>query len=453
MTGLDRSQRPSSRPLRDFDFPPVDRRALANGLDLRVARLARLPVVSAKLFMRAGEDALGAARAGLSVLTGEALDGGTKRRTGSDLAEAIEGIGARLSVGSGWEGTSVGLSCLADRLPEALGIMAEMVLEPAFPTDEVERAKEQHLAALRQREKDPSSLAGDAALTRYFATHVPYARPVDGTIDSVTLLTREHLRGYADANYRPGYGGLIVVGDVDAAEVEAMTSDHVGAWTGRPAPEADFDVESAGRERRVWIVDRPGSVQSEIRIGHVGAARNTPDYFPLSVVNLILGGMFTSRLNLNLREENGFTYGVRSRFTFRTKPGHFQVSTAVGNDVTAPAVREIIAELERIAEEGPTDTEVAAARDYAAGVFGLQLETAGQVATRIAQLVIYGLPDDFYDGYRDAVRAVQTETAAEAARRHIRAHEAQIVVVGDASAIAAPLEELDLGPVEVATVE
>lgn len=453
MTGLDRLHRPPSRPLRDFDFPPVDRRVLANGLDLRVVRLARLPVVSAKLFIRAGEAALGAGQAGLCVLTGEALDGGTHRHTGADLAEALESIGARLSVGSGWEGTSVGLSCLADRLPEALGFLAEMILEPAFPKDEVDRAKEQHLAALRQREMDPASLAGDSALPLYFASGVPYARPVDGTTETVAALTRENLRGYVDANYKPEDGGLIIVGDVDSAEVEAMVRDRMGAWIGRPASTADFEVEPAAQERRIWIVDRPGSVQSEIRVGHVGVARDTPDYFALSVANLILGGMFTSRLNLNLREENGFTYGVRSRFTFRTKPGPFQVSTAVGNDVTAAAVREIITELERIAREGPTDHEVVTARDYAAGVFGLQLETAGQVATRVAQLVIYGLPDDYFDRYRDAVRSVGTAAATEAARRHIRPDEAQIVLVGDASVIAGSLEALDLGPVEVSEVE
>jgi predicted Zn-dependent peptidase len=163
--------------------------------------------------------------------------------------------------------------------------------------------------------------------------------------------------------------------------------------------------------------------------------------------------MFTSRLNLNLREANGFTYGVRSRFEFRSSPGPFQVSTAVGNEVTAPAVREIMAELTRMAEGGPAPEEVAAARDYAAGIFGLQLETAGQVATRVSQLVVYGLPDDHYDRYRERLRAVSTEEAVDAARRHIRPHEAQIVIVGDASAVGPELEALELGPVSVVGIE
>lgn len=449
MRTLDRTHPPASGPIRGFDFPDVDRRALPTGLDVRVARMSRLPVVNVQLFMRAGEGALGEERAGLAVLTADALEGGTKRRSGSELAEALESIGARLSATAAWEGTNVGLSCLAERLPEALAILAETVLEPAFPADEVDRAREQQLAGIRQREMDPESLASDSALARYFAESVPYARRLDGTTASIEAVTRDGTRGYADACYRPSGGGLIVVGDVDPDEVEQMATEHLGRWTGAPGSLQDFVVEPVTRERGILIVHRSGSVQSEIRVGHVGAARAIPDYYALSVANMVLGGMFTSRLNLNLRERNGFTYGVRSRFSFRTKPGPFQVSTAVGNDVTASAVREIIAELEGMATQGVTDDEVAAARDYAAGIFGLQLETAGQVATRVAHLVVYGLPDDYYEGYRDNIRGVTTEAVSEAARAHIRPQEVQVVLVGDADVIGEPLAALGLGPIQV----
>jgi zinc protease len=196
-------------------------------------------------------------------------------------------------------------------------------------------------------------------------------------------------------------------------------------------------------------VHRPGSVQSEIRVGHVGADRLIPDYFALSVANMALGGTFTSRLNLNLRERNGFTYGVRSRYSFRSRPGPFQISTAVGNEVTAAAVSEILSELEGMASGGPTDLEVRSAREYAAGIFGLQLETVGQIASRVSHLVVFGLPDDYYGLYRDRMRAVRTEAAAEAAGSHMRPAEAQVVVVGDAEAVGPALEKLGLGAFEV----
>ena len=161
------------------------------------------------------------------------------------------------------------------------GILAETVLAPAFPPDEVDRAREQRLAGIRQREMDPASIGNDSALPRYFAAGVPYARPVDGTTTSISGMSRDGLRGYADAAYRPGEGGLVVVGDVDASEVERMVEDQLGGWTGAPASVAGFTVEPATRERRVFIMHRPGSVQSEIRVGHVGAARSTPDYHPM----------------------------------------------------------------------------------------------------------------------------------------------------------------------------
>ncbi len=449
MSALDRSRAPEPGPMRPFDFPDVTHTVLPNGLDLRVARMSRLPVVSVNLFMRAGEAELDEDRAGLSVLAGDALEGGTRRRSGSDLAEALERIGTRLHVSTGWEGTSVSLSCLADRLAEALGLLAEAVLEPEFPEGEVGRAREQQLAAIRQRLMDPAALASDRAARRYFASGTPYARPISGTRASVDPLRPAHLRGYADAYYRPGTGGLVVVGDVAMAEVADLVEHHLGSWTGSPPEPRGFEVRPVTKERRITVVDRPGSVQSEIRVGHVGAARSDPDFFPLMVLNLLFGGTFSSRLNLNLRERNGFTYGVRSRFSFRSRPGPFEISTAVAADVTSDAVRETVSELERILEGGPTEDEVAAARDFTAGVFPLRLETASQVASRVTEQVVYGLPDDYHNTYRDQVRSVTVAAAAAAGRRHIRPDEAQIVVVGDAGTVASGLEGLELGPVEV----
>jgi zinc protease len=449
MSTLDRTKPPASGTIRNFDFPDVERRELPNGLDMRVCTLPRLPVVSVTLFMRAGEAGLLESQAGVAVLTGDALEGGTRRRDGAELADALESIGARLGVSTGWEGTSVSMSCLADRLPEALGLLTETVLEPAFPEDEVDRAREQCLAGIQQRAMDPAALASEEAARRYYPSGVPYARPQGGTEASVESVTREQLSGYADAYYKPEGGGLIVAGDVSTDEIEALAREHLDGWVGSVPTPDDFEVEPVTRERRVWLVDRPGSVQSEIRVGHIGAARATPDYFPLTVANLLFGGTFTSRLNLNLRERNGFTYGVRSRFGFRSRPGPFTVSTAVGNDVTAAAVRAIVSELEMLVAEGPTEEEVGAARDYAAGVFGLQLESAGQIASRVNQIVVYGLADDYYHRYRDSVRAVSVDEVTDAVRRHVRPAEAQVIVVGDAESIGPDLDALGLGTMEV----
>ena len=449
--GLDRSRPPDGGEIRDFHFPAVDRRSLGTGLDLRVARVSRLPVVSAVLFVRAGEATLGDAGAGLAVLAGNAMEGGTLRRSGTEMADALERIGARLGVATGWEGTSVSLSCLAERLEAGLTLLAETVLQPDFPEAEVERARDQQLAGIRQRLMDPASLASDQAARRVFAAGVPYARRLQGTAASVEPLGRAHVRGFAEGWFRPGRGGLVVVGDVDAGEMEALASGCFGSWTGNPPAGDGFAVEPRTRERRIWVVDRPDSVQSEVRVSHVGVSRADPDAFPLTVLNTLLGGAFTSRLNLNLRERHGFTYGVRSHFAMRRRPGSFEVQTAVGRDVTAPAVREIVAELEGLVASGPTSEEVEASRDYIAGVFPLRLESVGQVASLITEQVVFGLEDDYHATYRDRIRSVTPETAWEAARRHVRPHEAQVVVVGDAATVAPALEALALGAVEVVT--
>ena len=371
------------------------------------------------------------------------------KRSGSSLAEALEGIGARLGVSTGWEGTNIAVSVLADRLPEAFSLLAEVVLEPDFPSIEVDRAREQQLADIRQRSMDPSALASDEVSRRFYTEGLPYARPQVGTEASISSVTRDQIRGYAEACYRPGSGGLIIVGDVDPDQIRSLSGEYFGSWIGSPSAVDDFHVNAQTRERRVWILDRPGSVQSELRVGHVGVARTTPNYLPLSIGNLLLGGTFTSRLNLNLRERNGFTYGVRSRFGFRSQPGPFQVSTAVGNEVTAPAVREILSELESLVVDGAKREEVDAARDYAAGVFGLHLETAGQIASRLNQIVVYGLPDDYYHLHRDNIRAVSTEQVTSAVKEHIRPEEVQVIIVGDAERIVGSVDALGLGPLEV----
>ena len=388
-------------------------------------------------------------RAGLAVLTGDCLEGGTAKRSGVELAEALETIGAGLSIRTGWDSTTVSLSCMADRLDDALGLLAEVLLEPAFPDDEVERIRGQSLAAIRQREMDPVGIATTASRRLTYAEGVPYGRPLGGTVESVGPFKSDVAAGFVEAWYRPKDSGFVVVGDVDAGRVRSLVETHFGQWTGGAEPQPQVQAEPRTHERGIVVVGRADAVQSEIRMGHVGQARSTPYYFPLRVLNTILGGAFTSRLNLNLREEHGFTYGVRSRFLVRRGAGPWCVSAAVGTDVTADAVREAVTEITTLVAEGPTEEEICAARDYLAGVFPLQLETTGQIAARIVELLIYDLPDDYYGDYRDRIRSVTLEEAREAARRCIRPDEMTVVVGGDAGEIRAPLEKLGWGPVTV----
>ena len=448
---LDRSNPPRPGSVRSFDFPDVTSSSLPNGLELKIAQMTRVPLVTVSLVMDAGEGLLPDGQAGLAVLSGEGLDGGSERLKGLELAEALEGIGSGLSVGTGWDATTVSLTCLADRMEEAVALMAEALLTPAFPPDEIERLRSQRLAVIRQRQMDPGSLADDAAIHTFYDDSSPYHRPLAGTQASVEGLGPDQVSSFASEHYRPGGTGMVVVGDVEISEVEALALAQFGGWEGRSGHPESMDAKPRFQERRIVVVDRPGSVQSEIRIGQVGVSRSTPHFFPLKIFNTILGGAFTSRLMLNLREEQGFTYGVRSRMAFRRGPGPFGIAMAVANEVTAPAIHEAIGELETLLQEGPTEEEVERARDYIAGIFPLQLETTGQVASRIGQLKVHDLPDDFFDGYRDRIREVSVESAIEAGRATIRPEELVVVVAGDAESITDSLDDLGFGPVEVVT--
>jgi len=243
--------------------------------------------------------------------------------------------------------------------------------------------------------------------------------------------------------------GSIVVGDAEVEEMEGLLQSFLGDWGGTPAPVSEFAVEPRTEKGGVVVVDRPGAVQSEIRIGQVAAARSSPHFFPLQVFNTVLGGAFTSRLMLNLREKKGYTYGIRSRFGFRRRPGPFIISTAVATEVTAPAVGEALSELRGLMEGGPTHEELTQSRDYLAGVFPLRLETTGQVAARIGEVLVYDLPPDYFSTYRDEIRAVTRDGVMEAGRSVLRPEEMVVVVVGDGEKVCSSLEELELGPVEV----
>ncbi len=446
---LDRTHAPPPGPLRAFDFPPSTLTRLPHGVALEVVHLPRLPLATAILVLRAGEDRLPTDRGGLAVLAGDALEGGTDELDGHAFAEALESIGADLDVSTGWDVTTVSLSCLADRLPRALELLASLVRTPAYPEAEVRRARDGQLARIRQRDMNPGSRAGTWAARTLYAAGEPYARSALGDADGVGALGRDAVVGFAEAYYRPAGAALVVAGDVDAGEVEALAARVLDGWVGGDGvPDAPAGA-SAGAERRAVVVDRPGAVQSEIRVGHVGAPRGIEDRVDLVVGNAVLGGTFSSRLNLNLRERHGFTYGVRARWSWRRGPGPFLVGTAVDTDVTADAVREIFSEIERIHAEGPTAEEVEQARDYLAGVFPLRLESTAQVAARVAERHVFELAGDHWATWRDRIRAVTAESARAALRRHLRPEALQCVVVGEADAVARDLASLDVGPVGV----
>lgn len=446
---MNRSTPPVPGPVRPYDFPDVVRTRLANGMGLRTVAHGSFPLATALVVVKAGETASPEGQGGLAALSSAALEGGTSCRSSDELARALEEIGATFGAAAGWDSTTVAVSALAEHLPAAMGLLAEIVRAPAFAAAEFDRCKAQRLAAARQRLMDPAALAKDAHARFMYRDDDTYGRPLQGTERSLEGLSDGDARDFAASRYGPAAAEVVVVGDVEPSEATAAAEKAFGDWSAGATPGGKPQAGPRRRERVVHLVDRPGSVQSEIRTGHPGIARAAPDYVAVQVVNLTLGGSFSSRLNLNLRERRGFTYGVRSGFAARRGPGPFFVSTAVDAKSTGAAIREIAGEVESMAADGPTEDEVRSAASYLAGVFPLRMETTGQVAARVGGLIVHDLPDDYYRNYRDRVREVGQEEAAQAARRRIRPDELCTVVVGNADSVAAQLEGLAAGEVVV----
>ncbi len=451
MTERDLPPRPGD--IRPYEFPPVVDDNLDNGMRLRIVHNLPGRLVTAMVVLRAGETGVPHGQGGLAVLTGDALEGGTRRLSSRQLAAQLEDIGASFGATTGWDYTTVSVSCLAEHLSRAMPLLAEMVRSPAFAPSDFERYRAQRLATATHRRMDPGSLAADSFARLVFGEEGTYGRPLGGTDASLSTLNPACARDFVTSRYGPRQAALVVAGDVECSEARELADRNFGDWDHHAEipPEAVDGNRDFGR--RVHIVHRDGSVQSEIRVGHVGASRFVDDFFPLITLNLVLGGSFGSRLNLNLRERNGFTYGVRSSFAARRGAGPFAVSTSVESAVTDAAVREIIGEIETMVEQGPTDEEIGAATSYLAGVFPLRMETTGQIASRVAATIVFDLPADYYHGYRDRVRAVTRDQVAEAARRYIRPDELCTVVVGEAGEVAPGLEALEIGPIAVHTDE
>jgi zinc protease len=450
---LDR--RPGPGAPRQYDFPDFERSRLGNGLTILCAHVPGRPLLQAQLVVHADAGG-GAARedprsAGVTLLTARALSEGTERRDAGAFVEAAERLGASLAAAASWDDLSVRVEVPRGRLREAMALQAEMALRPSFPDREVERLRDERLNDLKQTMADPRRRANHLFPAVIYADDAAYARPAGGSEETVAGLDRTALVERHAQLMRPEASTLIVSGDLDGVDVADIAAASFEDWTAfKPPLDGLGGQPDAAREgRRIVVVDRPGAPQSELRIGHVGTSRHVDDYHALSVMNALLGGLFNSRLNRLLREERGYTYGVNSGFQMRRAAGPFLVRCAVESEATAPAIADIMAEVERIRETEVESAELAAARDYLVGVFPLRFETSAQVAEALAGLVIHDLPDDELDRYRPTVAAVSAEAVLTAARRHLRPAETSIAVVGDVDRFRADLAAAGYGELEV----
>ncbi len=447
------SNRPTSSVPNPYHFPRFEQRRIANGVTVISSGVSKLPLVSIVALMDAGATQDPAGREGLAVLTAKLLMEGTVTRDGSTLVEAFEQLGASVDVGASWDSAMVRLTVLASQVEAAVLLLTEVLREPGFRERDVARLKSERAAERLQLQADPRELADESFERILYGASSRYGQPQGGGNGSVAAITREDVAAFYRGEYVPQRLTTIIAGDVGSSQVVGMMEDRFGGWLGTTPKSQLVTDEIAERGRRIRIVPKTDAPQSELRIGHRGVARSHPDYFPLLVMNAILGGLFSSRINLNLREEHGYTYGAYSGFNWRRKAGPFVISTAVESGVSADATREIFAELERIRETPVSAEELSLATSYLGGVFPIRYETTSAIADALATLVTYGLPANYFDTYREHIRAVTPTDVLRVAREHLHPEQLLVVAVGDADQIEGPLSELNLGPVETANLD
>ncbi len=428
-----RRQMPHPLGLRPLHLPEPFETTLANGLQVVIVEDRRLPLVSFRLAFRAGDANDPAPLPGLSDMMSHLLTEGTETRTSRQLAEQVERIGATLNVGSGSDFTTVAASALSIYPGETLELMADVTLRSTFPQSELDLARENTKQQLIQQRAQPSFLASERISKVIFGEH-PYAR-ISPTPDSLDAMTRKEMLSFRQATMVPNHAVMLVVGDVDHDATLAQITELFGKWASQSLPERNFPAPPNRAERSVYLVDRPGSAQSNIVIANLGITRTSADYFPMLLMHTILGANASSRLFMNLREEKGYTYGAYSTLDARRQLGTFRVSAEVRTAVTGVSLHEFFYELGRIRDEVVSDEEIANAKAYLTGVFPIRIETQDGLIEQLVSIKMFDLPDDYLLTYRDQVNAVTAEEILRVAQSYVTPDRAAIVVVGDAAEI------------------
>jgi predicted Zn-dependent peptidase len=450
----DRSAPPKPAAPPALKLPPVQKQKLSNGLDVWVVEQHEVPMLQVNLIVRAGSVADPAGKFGVASMTANMLDEGAGTRSALELADAVEFLGAQLGTGSTFDYSAVRLSAPVGRASEALALMADTVIRPSFPANELERLRKERLTRLLQARDDPAAIIEIAFPRLVFGDKHRYGTSAGGGAAEVKAMTLEDLRSFHATYYRPEHSTLIVVGDVTPAKVVPLLEKAFGSWkpSGAGSKQAPLPAATQLSKRQIYIIDKPGAAQSQIRIGWVGVPRSTPDYPTLQVLNTILGGAFTSRLNTNLRETHGYSYGAFSGFEERISPGAFSARAGVQTDKTGEAVKEFFNEFSGMLKPIPAE-EMDKARNYVALGFPAEFESTGDLAQKLEEQVVHSLPDEYFASYIRSIVQVTNAGVEKAARQYIQPDKFAVVIVGDRKVIEAGIRALNLGPIEVLSVE
>jgi zinc protease len=435
---------PKPGPDPSFTLPSIDKQKLSNGLNVWIVRQTELPIVSMNMVFNAGGAADPQNRAGLSSFTANLLTSGTKNRSAVDIANQLQSIGASINASSGWDSANVSLQSLTKNLSAALEIYADVLTNPVFPDSELETLRRRTLTGFIQRRANPNAIASVAYSKLLYGENHPYGKSLGGDENSVRALTRTEIQKFYETFYRPNNATLIVVGDVDVKSLLPQLEKAFANWKAAEVPKIEVPNKSDFDKPGIYIIDRPGAAQSVLSIGHIGVSRDNPDFFALTVMNSILGGQFSARVNMNLREDKGYTYGARTSWSFRRGAGPFEASADVQTAVTKESVIEFMKELKGIRGAIPVTTaELEYNKQSLIRRFPAGFETVGQISAQLANLVVYGLPDSYFNEYIRKINAVTLDDINRVANKYLKPDKMAILIVGDRQVIEPKLREIE----------
>jgi predicted Zn-dependent peptidase len=450
----DRTRPPQVGPPPAVHLPTIQKGQLSNGLQVWLVELHEVPVAQINLVVLRGGADEPPGKFGVATLTASMLQEGAGSRNSLELADAVDFLGADLTTVAGFDSSAVRLHAPVARLGLALPIMADVALRPTFPAEELERLRKERLTAILQARDNPSTINATAFNRVLFGSTHRYGSSASGDAATLKSLSVDDVRAFYASSFQPANASLVVVGDVTMATVLPMLEASFGGWKaqGQSAARATLPTVPELTTRTVYLIDKPGAAQSQIRIGWVGAARSTPDYFPMLIMNTILGGSFGSRLNQNLREKHGYTYGASSGFDMRMSAGPFLATAGVQTDKTAEALKEFFFELNGMLKSGPAE-ELKRAKNYVALQYPSDFETTVDISRRLEDAIVYKLPDDYFAKYVPNIEAVTGADVLRVAQKYIHPDRSIVVITGDRKVIEPGVQGLKLGPMKVLTID
>ncbi len=440
---------PRPLPAREIKFPPYELQTLPNGLQVVVVLHHEQPAVTMRLLVRAGTAQDPKGKFGLARLLASLLDQGTSgpaARTSQQMQDAIDFIGGEMSAGAGSDLSFVNMMVMKDSFETGLRMLSDMTRHPAFAQPEIERQRNQMLSSLQVSLQDPEWVANSVFDRLVYGFH-PYGMPDGGTPESLAAITRDDLVAFHDAYFVPNNAILAIVGDVTAEEAFATVSRVLGDWTKKEVPPQKF-IDPPEPTRRVIVVDKPDAVQTEVRVGHLGVPRTSPDYMALNLAIRILGGEGSNRLHQVLRTQRALTYGAQASFDTLKESGDFEAQTNTRSEATGEVLRLIVDEFWRLQRERVNEIELLDAKAYLTGSFPLTIETPNAIAMQVMNVLFYGLPVQDLQTFRERVNAITVDDVQRVAQKYLRPDRLSIVLVGNASAFASQLRGIGFGQYE-----